>query len=139
MTTLADKLRAAADLIEAHPGLPVPVVFAYSSGQVDVTWQLMNGATKDTQRDAAQQILRAVGGKWQKKPWDDRFDFEQDRDGLNLQIYTHRDQVCERRVVGTEAVTIPASEAIPAQPERTEEREIVEWDCSPVLAEAAES
>jgi hypothetical protein len=91
---------------------------------------------KDNQRDAAQRILRAIGGKWAKNPWDDRFDFKQPnyRPGVNLAVYTHRDQVCERRVVGTEEVTVPAVEA---QPERTETREVVEWDCSPVLSEAA--
>lgn len=138
---MADKLRAAVDLIEAHPGLPEACVFAYSSGHVQMTWQLMNIAeAKDSQRDVAQQIIRALGGKWRKKPWGDRFDFEQERDdGLRVEIYAHREQVCERRVVGTEKVTVPASPAVEAQPERTEVREIVEWDCSPVLAEAVAS
>jgi hypothetical protein len=133
--TMADQLRAVADLIDAHPDLPTPTVFAYRDGAVDVAWQLMNDeATKDDQRTAAQRILREIGGKWTKSAWDERFDFEQKRDnGLTLQILTHREQVCTRRVVGTETVTIPAVEA---KPERTEEREVVEWDCDPVLTEA---
>lgn len=137
MSAFTDKLRAAANLIDAHPDLPEPFVVAYRSGRVEVTWQLMNiDEAKESQRDFAQQIIRALGGKWRKVPWDNRFDFEQERDdGLVVQIYAHREQVCERRVVGTETVTVPASEAVPAQPERTEEREIVEWDCAPVLSE----
>lgn len=134
MTTFTDRLRAAADLIEAHPELPAATVFAYSSGSVDVTWNLMNSdGTKDDQRTFAQRILREIGGKWRKHPWGDRFDFEREYQGLNLQICTQREQVCERRVVGVETVTVPAVEA---QPERTEERELVEWDCLPVLTEA---
>lgn len=133
--TLVEKLRAAADLIAAHPDLPDPCIFGYRNGAVDVTWQLMNNeATKGDQRAAAQQILRAIGGKWDKEPWGDRFDFAQDYRGLKLQIYTHREQVCTRRVVGTETVTIPAVEA---KPERTEVVDVVEWDCEPVLTEAA--
>ncbi len=94
--TFADKLRVAADLIDAHPELPQPLVFAYTSGHVDVTWQLMNiDEAKDNQRDVAQQIIRTLGGKWSKKPWDDRFDFHQQRDGLTLGIFAHREQVCE--------------------------------------------
>lgn len=129
-----DRLRVATDLIAAHPNLPTPCVFAYSSGHVEVTWQLMNGDVRNDQKSAAQQIIRAIGGEWRKNPWDDRFDFEQDYNGVALQIFTNRDQVCTRRVIGTETVTVPAVEA---RPERTEVREIVEWDCTPVLAEAA--
>lgn len=133
-TTLLDGMRVAIDLIAAHPELPTPSVFAYSTGSVDVTWQLMhNDDTKDDQRGTAQRIIRAIGGHWSKNPWGDRFDFERQYDGVKLEIYAHRDQVCERRVVGTETVTIPAVEA---QAERTETREVIEWDCNPVLTEA---
>lgn len=131
-----EKLRTAVDLIAAHPDLPTPCVFAYSgSDAVEVTWQLMNDLdAKDDQRGVAQQILRAIGGKWDKNPWGNRFDFEQDYHGVRLEIFTHRDQVCERVVIGTEQVTIPAIEAVP---ERVEERELVEWRCEPVLAEVS--
>lgn len=135
ITAFATNLRAVADLLDTLPGLPQPTVFAYRNGHIDVNWQLMNDeATKHNQKEAAQQILRAIGGKWNKDPWGDRFDFERlYGDGIKLQIFTHREQVCTRRVVGTETVTIPAVEA---QPERTEEREVVEWDCEPVLSQA---
>lgn len=130
------RLTVASELIAAHPDLPLPCVFGYPhNGAVEVTWQLMNDdATRDDQRAAVQQIVRAIGGKWDKHPWGDRFDFGRDYHGVKLEIYTHRDQVCERVVTGTETVTIPAKAA---EPERTEERELVEWRCEPVLAEAA--
>ncbi len=131
----AEMLRIAADLIESMPSIPAPCVWAYSSGTVAVQWQLMHNAdTKDGQRLAAQQIIRAVGGKWDKKPSGDSFNFEREYRGLGLEILADREQVCDRRVVGTEDVTIPAVEA---RPERVEVREIVEWDCSPVLAEVS--
>ena len=76
-------------------------------------------------------IRRAVGGKWDKREaqgvsWPEMV-FE--REGYSITV--KREAVCTRRVVGTETVTLPAVEA---QPERTVEREIVEWDCEPVLA-----
>ncbi len=138
--TQLDKLHIGVELLAAHPHLPRPCVWAYSSGNVNVTWQLMHDDdAKDNQRDVAQQIIRTIGGHWRKNPWQDRFDFKREYDGIKLEIYANRDQVCERRIVGTESVTIPAVPAVaaqPAQPERTEVREIVEWDCSPVLAPA---
>lgn len=132
--TFAQKLRAAADLIEAHPELPIPCVFGYQSNHaVEVTWQLMNTeGVKDDQRSAAIQIVQAIGGKWDKEPWGDRFDMVTRRDGLKIEVFTQRDQVCERVVTGTETVTIPAVEA---QAERVEEREVVEWRCEPLLAD----
>lgn len=130
----ADKLRIVSDLLDAHPDLPTPCVFAYGSGTVEVTWQLMNNAEhKNAQKDGARAIIAALGGKWSKNPWDDRFDFARNLgDDIKLQIFTHRDQLCERVVTGTETVTVPAVEAMP---ERTETREIVEWRCQPLLAD----
>ena len=52
-------------------------------------------------------------------------------DGLHVVAYAGRDRVCERVVTGIETVTVPAVEA---KPETTEEREIVEWRCAPLLA-----
>lgn len=137
MSTLAEKLRAVADLLEQHPDLPTPCVFAYSSGTVDVSWQILNDAsTKDDQKAAAIAIRRALGGTWRKEAWDNRFDFYQERDGLNLQILASREQICERIVVGSETVTVPA---VAAQPEHTEVREVVEWRCEPLLANESDN
>jgi hypothetical protein len=133
-TSTADRLRAAADFLDAHPGLPVPVITSYSSGTVDIGWQLMNDdAVKDDQRPAVQQIIRAIGGKWSKQEGGDTLCLRQKRDGLGLCIFVTREQVCERVVTGEELVTVPA---VDARPERTEVREIVEWRCEPVLAES---
>jgi hypothetical protein len=131
-STITAALREAADLLDQHPDLPRPCIFAYTTGSVEVTWQLMNDDdAKDDQRAVAQRIVRAIGGKWDKNPWGDRFDLERKYRGLKLQIYTHREQVCERVVTGVETITIPAK---PAEPEQTIEREKVEWRCQPLLA-----
>jgi hypothetical protein len=130
---MAGALRVVADLIDAHPDLPLPCVWGYgSTGNVEVQWQLTHGEHKDEQRAMARVILRAIGGEWKKDASTELFSFDQRRDGLNLNVIAARDQICERVVTGTETVTIPAVEA---QPERTEEREVVEWRCEPVMAE----
>ena len=54
--------------------------------------------------------------------------------GIALQHQAARDEVCERRVVGTETVEVPDPDA----PLVTIEREIVEWDCKPLLGAAGQ-
>ena len=49
---------------------------------------------------------------------------------VTAMYHTGREQVCTRRVVGTETVEVPDPDA----PLVTVEREIVEWDCGPLLA-----
>lgn len=126
--TTAARLRAAAALIEQHPDIPAPMVTAYTSGAVELDWFVNHG---DDQRVTMQAIRRALGGAWDKTTSAAYFNLTTERDGLQLSILADREEVCTRRVVGTEVVTVPAVEA---QPERTEVREVVEWDCEPVLA-----
>lgn len=117
--------RRAADLMEAHPEVPAPGVLP--SGEL--RWWFY-----EWQADAAVKhiadIRRAVGGTWTKREAGSKMYFE--RDGYTISV--DREVVCTRRVVGTKTVTLPAVEA---QPERTVERDIVEWDCQPLLAPVA--
>ena len=53
--------------------------------------------------------------------------------GVLIQYQAPRDEVCTRRVVGVETVEVPDPDA----PLVTIEREIVEWDCLPILGGAA--
>jgi hypothetical protein len=136
--TLSDVLRSAADLIGAHPELPAPYITTSSYDDrhgADLNWYLMHDSSDlGEQKAAAQKIIRAIGGHWDKVPdtYSD-FTFIQERDGLRLFMQVTREAVCERVVTGTETVTIPAKAAVP---ERTETREVVEWRCEPLLAEA---
>ena len=134
--SLADTLRSAADVLEAHPELPVPYITTSSNGSADLSWYLMHDSRDLVEQKAtAQQIIRSIGGKWDKVPdlYSD-FTFIQHRDGLRLFLQVQREAVCERVVTGTETVTIPAKAA---EPERVEEREVVEWICEPLLAEVS--
>jgi hypothetical protein len=137
--TLADVLRAAADLIAQHPDLPPPYITTSShmgEHTADLAWYLMigGGRTLADQKADAARIVSTIDGKWEKLPdtYSD-FVFRQQRGPLKLDVQVTREAVCERIVTGVESVTIPAKAAVPA---RTEEREIVEWRCEPLLAEA---
>lgn len=122
-----DAFRTAADLLEQHPNIPVPVVIR--TGLIYwhlYDWESYEGGVAAT----VARIRRAIGGTWTKHEADDGKRLSFNRDGYEISV--ERESVCTRRVVGTETVTLPAVEA---QPERTEEREVVEWDCQPILAE----
>lgn len=135
-TPIAPGLREAADLMDAHPDLVQPYLTTGVWGRVRLSWYL----TIDTDDDAEQKVLaveivRAVGGKWDKGPDGEHFNLRREHGLLDLHVQVRREAVCEKVVVGVETVTIPATEAADAQPERTEEREVVEWRCDePLLA-----
>lgn len=122
--------RRAADLIEQHD-IPAPVVVAHG-GEGLLFWAFYGWEENVPAKVAA--IRRAVGGKWDKREsaTGDQMSFVCE----GYQIQVDRETVCERRVVGTETVVVPAVEA---QPARTETRDLVEWDCVPILSEAVAS
>ena len=131
-------LREAADLLDQHPDLPQPYITSSSDGSVRLNWYL-NIHVDDLadQKALAAAIVKAVGGAWTKDANDydgGRFSFTQARGLLWFNVQTQREAVCERVVTGTETVLVPAK---PAEPERTIERETVEWRCEPLLAEVA--
>lgn len=131
-----DRIR---ELLTQNPSLPTPYIALYDHrpDTADLNWYLhINGkGDAETQKTLARSIIRGLGGKWSKTVGDNDVSFEQERDGLSLQVMVIREAVCTRRVVGVETVTIAAVEA---QPERTVEREVVEWDCAPLLADSDE-
>jgi hypothetical protein len=140
-TAYTQGLRAVADLIDAHPGLPEPYTSFYGSGNIDVQWYLQIQNQDFTwQKATAAKIVSDIGGKWNKRDLvEGRLDFEQTLDnGVHLTLTVSRDAVCERVVIGTHEVTIPETPAMPAcdaTPEHVKTVEDVKWVCSPLLAE----
>ena len=133
-----DRLRDVADLLAFLPDhIPHPYVTAGSWG-TEISWYL----TLDTKNEAEQKrlaadIVRHLGGTWEKGLLGETFIFDSRVEpGLRLLIAVAREAVCERVVTGTKRFTVPAMEAVP---ERTEIREIVEWRCEPLLAEAVDA
>jgi hypothetical protein len=123
-------LRQLADILDANPDLPLPY---YGSKSSELLWI----ARRDEDHRAVARIFaRAIPGTIAKNPRDTAIDLVGQIAGLYVQLIVDRDQVCERIVTGVEVVEMPASEAIPARPAQTIEREVVEWRCEPILAEA---
>ena len=121
--------RRVADLLEAHPDIAQPSICSDGS----IFWSLWSFECPDGVPAMVAKIRRIVGGKWDKSEQEGITSPEMvfSRDGYSITV--RRDSVCTRRVVGTTTIT---KEAINL-PERTETIEIVEWDCSPVLAEVS--
>jgi hypothetical protein len=134
-TTTASLLAEAAAILDNHPGLPSPYVTCFSSAErVEVNWYLhLNRDIEE--RAVAAQIVRAFGGGWDKADADEQMRFTRNVGNVEMTILVSREEVCERVVVGSETVTLPATTPVPALPERTVEREIVEWRCGSLLAE----
>jgi hypothetical protein len=134
----AANLRLAADLLDEHPDLPQPYITTISDGTLSLHWflHLSHVGTGNEKADAA-AIVKAIDGRWDRRSddWNDKVEWRQSREGMSLLVQVSREAVCERIVTGTETVTVPAVEA---QPERTEEREVVEWRCEPLLKETAD-
>lgn len=133
-TTMIATLRRVADLLAEHPEIPAPYINIYDSSpeRADLNWyfQIAYRSKEGEQKDLASSVIKAIGGKWDKRFNEEDADFKQTRDGLAFHVTVKREAVCRRVVTGTEMVTIPA---VPAEPEREELREIVEWDCGSLL------
>jgi hypothetical protein len=140
LTTTSVKLRALADLIDAHPDLPSPCITSFTSGAMEASWYLhVHGMDLTSQKATATRIVRILGGQWDKRERsDDVFMLTQVRDGITLDVQVNRAAVCKRVVTGTHEVTVPSTPARPAmeaEPERTEQVEDVTWVCSSLLAD----
>lgn len=116
--TTPEKLRALADWFEAHPEVPQSVSYSGVWAHTCVT---------DT------EVFKHIGSF--KKEMDDNYFYAHLMVGdVNLRLMCPRTQVCTPKVVGKKRV---AEVVIPAIPERLipeHEEDIIEWDCSSVLA-----
>lgn len=107
---LIQGLRDLADFLEARPDLPAP-----AAPRFDI-WA--------KSRAEFTAYVRQLG-KSTKHATDPYMWFRREFGPVALDVVAHREKVCTKRVVGVEEVperTIPAHT-----------REIVEWDCGPIL------
>ena len=117
-------LRHIADTLEGNPLVRVPY---FGSAILGV------GSLKEMVA-----VKKAYGGLWTKDIDITGEDFKLRRtfsDDLRIMVYTARENVCERIVVGTKivpATTLPARDEV-HMPERVEE--LVEWHCPKSLSE----
>ena len=106
--TTSESLRALAEFLDANP-------------DVDVTDQNITLLKYVTTREELAAIART--GSWKKEYTTSWFELHKEfGNGISLQVYTDRSNICRRVVKGQRIVP-----AIPEQPERVED--IVEWVC----------
>jgi hypothetical protein len=115
-TEFAEGLRKVADFYEQHPEVVAPRIsidnFALSS------------------KEEASAVARALGS-CRKTYSDDMLTISRDFGPVEVRFYFTRSEVCTRKVVGIE--TVPA-EFVPAYTRPARTRDIVEWECEPLLA-----
>jgi hypothetical protein len=115
-TTIGEDLRALADHLDRNPELAEAF-----------TGQIFNIYADDP--DQFGRLVAQLGGARTKKVSDNFFTVQRRFGGIQIDLFTSREAVCTRRVVGTETVEVPDPDA----PKVTVTRDIVEWDCEPVL------
>lgn len=129
-------LRALADVLEAHPEVPVP----YHGNQADITISAFLHSEDPRAELAA--AARAFPCNWEKAVRDDGtygsyFDLHGKLHGLSLRLTAYRDAVCERVVTGTRDIEVE-EEIRPAETRKVVKQvETAEWVCHPLLAPAA--
>lgn len=133
--SVAADLRRLADMVEGSPD--VFEMFRYAFYGINV---FPDG------KDKMAAFVRAGlkhGAKVDKKFNDTWFSAVVTFDSVSVEGNAHREEVCERVVVGTETVTktVKDPEALAAVPEIevSEEVETVEWRCGPLLAGVPET
>lgn len=126
-------LRELADILDAHPGVPLPYDGRPADEGTPLTIYMFHLSKKDIIT-----AVRAFPGTKTKRFDDPYVSIGVALSGLGIVLTTHREKVCTKRVVGTRTVVTPATPARPATPAQTAEEDIVEWDCHPFLDEAEE-
>lgn len=109
-------LRELADFIEQHPQFV---------GALD--YEKFHCFVGD--EDEFTALVSELGGKRTKEASNDYFGVSRFFGPIEMYVYTNREQVCTATVVGTETVTVRD----PNAPLVEIERDIVEWECGPVL------
>lgn len=124
-------LRQLADILDSHPDLPLPW-----SGTTNSSLAIFTQT-----REQVATFARLIPGKLTKKVNNDDayygFELRGAICGLNVLIYAPRAEVCERVVLGTREVTVPATPrrpAVKALPATTTTIEDVQWLCGSLLA-----
>jgi hypothetical protein len=128
-------LRLLADLLERHPGLPLPNAGARDGNPLTIYYF---GAG----RDALAEFARALPGPLRKSTTDgkdgapDTFRLAGRLAGLHVEAVAYRDTVCVRVQTGTETVTreVPDPSVVVPTVTVTEDVETYRWECSPLLS-----
>ena len=137
-TDLASGLRLLAIMIEENP--EIAANFSHSLQWSGISVHL-NSSDRIAEMTNLGRIARRHGATTTKDVTESMHNLVCDFGGVKTKVLAYREEVCERVVVGTETVTktVKDPEILATVPEVevTEEVEIVEWQCKPLLAAEA--
>lgn len=131
---LADGLTALAEFIRANPELADDLRYPFDRVHVPI-----NTDPDPRARLAVYARAAKAAGAEVTKSFDDAWaglDLAFG-DHVRLSVYADRGQVCERRVVGIRQVTKEVPDPDAPRITVTVDQEIVEWECTPLLADEA--
>lgn len=122
-----DSLRLLATFLEKHPEMPLPMEIS--------PWHYLS-LFPDTLKEF-QTIARAFGSfdKGVNGTADELFEISRRVGAIRIKVFANRNEVCQRIVVGVERVP---TEVVPEKIVPAHDREIVRWECSPLLADATQ-
>lgn len=81
------------------------------------------------------RLVSELGGRRTKEVTEKWMNVTRSFGVIDMTLFIARDAVCTKRVTGVETIRTPDPEALKAVPMIEVEKEIVEWDCNPILAE----
>lgn len=94
----------------------------------------------ERQRERVAELVARIGGKWDKNVTGGSTQFELSQviaGKFRVRFWVDRDQVCTARVVGQEEVEITDLEAVKELPKKKITRDVIEWECAPLLGDAS--
>jgi hypothetical protein len=138
--SLVDDLHTIQRFLLAHPDLEVGYVAGRTAYLAKPYVEDEDGVTNYDELDTAAlaQIIRTMkdGGPVEKRASDGYMTYVRKLgNSARLELNVERNKVCEAKVVGQETVI---HQPVPYQPGREEKRDIIEWVCAPILAQAEE-
>ncbi len=136
-------ITAAVEWLDEHcTDIPLIPIITPLGRRCDITFMVGSYVDgEDAQKAVTAQIVRLIGGHWNKRDNIDTLILTRVTDDdqiLRFEIWVPRNAVCEQVVVGTREVTIPAQRAVPGQPERVQVEDVIEWRCGSILDDATE-
>lgn len=127
--TYVKQLREMARWLEQHPNVPLGYKLPFTIS-IFASWCMED---EETQKQVLRRTAKAMG-KGQKRYEGSYIVLEHTLpSGAKYEMNASRDETCKRKQVGTKTVTIPATPAIPAKPEKTMEEPVYVWECEPLL------
>ena len=127
--TFTEDIRRLLAFYEAHQDFPAPIYEGMVTICLDIRFESKEKIAGYV------RALQSLGGIVRKSPEGEDFYITKTIGGFGFLMYSRREDVCNKRVVGKKFVPEKIIEASEAKVIPAHEEEIVEWYCGPLLSE----